>query len=263
MFNLIQNENMKIYRRARTWIMVGILVVLVIVAGILMRSNQSPQQQTAWVFATEVVRGFASLVVVFIVVIAGDIVAVEFSSGTIKALLTQPVSRARILFSKYVAALLFGVFMYLIMFLSMVLVGGTLFGFAGVAYPHVYTDLQGNAVQMATGSFLLLTLALSFVSAIITITIAFMISAVFRSSALAIAISIVTVFIGSTVAQLLFAYSWDKYILFSNMNLMQYVVGGPLIKGMTLGFSIFMLILYFIVLNLLSWGIFMRRDVAA
>jgi ABC-type transport system involved in multi-copper enzyme maturation permease subunit len=35
------------------------------------------------------------------------------------------------------------------------------------------------------------------------------------------------------------------------------------VEGMTLQFSISVLVIYFLVFNLLSWSIFMKRDVAA
>jgi ABC-2 type transport system permease protein len=58
-------------------------------------------------------------------------------------------------------------------------------------------------------------------------------------------------------------YSWSKYYLFTNTDLSQYLTDSPIVKGMTLQFSIIVLIVYFIVFNLLSWSIFQKRDVAA
>lgn len=224
--------------------------------------NIAPGQENAWSFTAGGLTG-ASIAVVFATVIAGDIVAGEFASGTIKALLTQPVGRTRILASKYLAVVITAVGMVALVFVSALLIGGLFFGFVGADLPHVFQNAQLAVTSMNTSSFTIISYALELVSAILTVTIAFMISTVFRSSALSIAISIITLFVGVTLVQFLSGYSWDKYILFANTNLMQYVSGGPIIPGMTLTFSIITLLVYFIVMLAISWRVFVGRDVAA
>jgi ABC-2 type transport system permease protein len=90
-----------------------------------------------------------------------------------------------------------------------------------------------------------------------------MLSTVFRSSSLAIGLSLGIMFIGPTVAVFLTRYSWAKYYLFENTDLKQYLTDSPRIEGMTLQFSIIVLLVYFIIFNALSWTIFKKRDVAS
>jgi ABC-2 type transport system permease protein len=94
------------------------------------------------------------------------------------------------------------------------------------------------------------------------VTLAFMLSTVFRSSSLAIGIALGLLFIGPLLVGLIAKYAWAKYYLFSN-TLSQYVNDSPMIEGLTLQFSIGILLVYFLVFNLLSWVIFVKRDVAA
>jgi ABC-2 type transport system permease protein len=95
-------------------------------------------------------------------------------------------------------------------------------------------------------------------------TMAFMISSVFRNSSLAIGISLVLMFTGGNITQLLaLKFSWAKYILFANTNLMQYFEGTPMVEGMTITFSVVMILIYFIIFQVLAFGIFKKRDVAA
>ncbi|MBE3554796.1 MAG: ABC transporter permease, partial [Thermicanus sp.] len=68
---------------------------------------------------------------------------------------------------------------------------------------------------------------------------------------------------GSTIVAALSRYGWVKYILFANTDLRQYFDGTPLVEGMTLSFSITVLLAYFLIFNLLSWILFMKRDVAS
>lgn len=316
--NLFANENMKLYRRARTWILVALIAAIVILTGVLMQSHQQPvaadwkqsliaqnqqltqemtqghrhlgifghslaslevqiktnayaiahnvppSQYTAWSFANLIEqRAVGVLVTVFVAIIAGDIVAGEFSGGTIKLLLTRPQSRSRILFSKYVSVLLFSLFLTAVTLVVSLVVGGILFGgFSGMTAPYIYMSATGQVQQMDMIAYLLANYGFNSVSLLMTATIAFMIGTIFRSSSIAIALSILSLFIGHTLVEVLTGYSWDKYILFANTDLSQYFFNGPLISGMTLTFSVVVLVVYFVVLNGLSWYLFHKRDVA-
>jgi len=58
-------------------------------------------------------------------------------------------------------------------------------------------------------------------------------------------------------------YAWSKYSLFANIDLSQHINGYPFRDEMTMGFSVGILIAYFVIFNVLSWAVFTRRDVAA
>ncbi len=224
--------------------------------------NLDPNLDTAWKF-TATAMNLSSLLVAFIVVIVGDIVAGEFGGGTIKMLLTQTATRTKVLVSKYIAALLFALGLTAVMLGVSLLSGGLFFGFGGGGLPFPYVNPEHVAMQMSTSSYVLMQYGFLFVQVIMNMTIAFMISAIFRSTALAITISILAYLVGNTLVSVLANYySWVKYILFSNVDLSKYVIGGPLIHGMTLGFSITMLVIYFVVMNGLAWFLFVKRDVA-
>src|SRR5699024_5141166 len=111
-------------------------------------------------------------------------------------------------------------------------------------------------------SDLLSTYGYKLINLLMMATFAFMISTVFRNSALAIGLAIFLMFAGSQIVFFFADYSWAKYILFANTDLQQYKNGHPPIEGMTLGFSISVLIGYYIVFMALSWIVFTKRDVA-
>ncbi|WP_441895000.1 ABC transporter permease [Paenibacillus sp. YAF4_2] len=71
-------------------------------------------------------------------IIAGDIIAAEFSTGTIKLLLIRPSSRIKILLSKYLAMLLFSMVLLLILFVISFLINGILFGFNDMDLPLLH-----------------------------------------------------------------------------------------------------------------------------
>ena len=150
-----------------------------------------------------------------------------------------------------------------VLFISSALIGLILFGTGSGDSVHLaYTN--GHVVEQSELLFLMKKFLLSSIDVLMLATMAFMISAVFRNSSLATGISIFLLVMGSNITSLLaLKFDWAKYILFANTDLMQYVDGTPLVGGMTLGFSITMLIIYFAIFQLLAFGVFMKRDVAA
>lgn len=203
------------------------------------------------------------LVTIFTVVVAGDIVAGEFSGGTIKMLLIRPVKRGRILLSKYAATLLYAVFMLGILFVFAVIVGSVAYGWGGSSVPHlvVGSDLTVHESSMLVHA--LKTYGYECVSLIMMVTFAFMISSAFRSSSMSIGLSLGLLFMGNLVVQLLRKYDWIKYFLFANTDLRQHLDGRPIVSGMTLEFSLVVLLVYFVIFNAVSWLLFTKRDVAA
>lgn len=225
--------------------------------------NLDPYKRTMWKAVSEA-AALITLITILTIITAADMVASEFSTGTIKMLLIRPVRRWKILLSKYISAHLFAIFMLIVLFVSSLIMGMILYGFGGGANPSLYVGGDG---QIHANNMLLSILRSYGFSCIILVmmtTLAFMISTVFRSSALAIGISIFLIFTGSGVVAVLAKHSWDKYILFANLDLSQYMGSAhPIVAGMTLGFSISVLAAYFVLFNVLSWLLFTQRDVRA
>ncbi|SDB98885.1 ABC-2 type transport system permease protein [Paenibacillus sp. UNCCL117] len=253
LLSLVQNENMKIYNRLRTWIMMGILIFTVITAGILMKFVLEVPYTNVLQFmgATTYLTGLCTI---FSVIVAGDIVASEFSWGTIKLLLIRPASRSKVLASKLIAALLFMLGLLALHFIFSYFTGLILFGMGAPLLPG--GESMGNIVR---------TYLLDTVSIVMTVLLAFMISAAFRSSSLAIGLSIFLLLTKDGVVLILarLKYDWVKYFLFTNTDLTPYVTGGkPPVEGMTLGFSVAVLVAYAVLFYLISWLLFTKRDVA-
>lgn len=243
--------------------MLSILVLLTIAIAMITNYYAAVEQKPSiWNMMHDLGGGLSGLITIFTVIIAAEIVAGEFTWGTIKLLLIRPASRAKILLSKYIATVLFSLMLTAVLFVASYLVSGILLGFAaGEPMPIEYAS--GVVQDMNTLGFVLGTYGYNFIDLVMIVTFSFMISSVFRSSGMAIGFSLFLMFTGTTLVMALSRYEWVKYILFANMNLHQYVTGVPLVQGMTLGFSIAMLIVYFIGFNALSWLVFCRRDVSS
>lgn len=254
-WNLVRNENMKIYYRVRTWIMLGILAAISALFPVLfyLTSGSNPPGMWDSVNLTSQFTFFLSTI--FVVVIASDSVAGEFSWGTIKLLLIRPWSRSQILLSKYLSVFLFGLFSTLILVLSSYVASGILFGFT-------LTGESMMGIEMDAMSYVLLYVLCEFIELVIIVSIAFMLSAVFRSNGLAIGVPLFILFT-SGLFRALFnpeRYEWARYVLFTHLDLNPQMIAAA---DSTLGFSLMILGAYYAIFMATTWIVFIKRDVAA
>jgi ABC-2 type transport system permease protein len=266
---LIQNENMKIYRRVRTWIMFALVLLLPPVISVIFKvaTNDHPTNWMVTMLETSIIM---QLITIFTVVQASETVAGEFTWGTIKLLLIRPWSRSSILLSKFLSVILFALLLAATTFVVALLVNIALFGYSDSPTDMLPSMGPGGAAE-GLGSplvYMVKYYALEFVSLVMIVTFGFMMSSAFRSSGLAIGLSIFLLFSGSVITGLLaLAHkAWVKYVLFMHLDLTSYLSGGqgPIPNHpTTLGFSLAVLAGYFIVFNLISWFVFNKRDVAA
>jgi ABC-2 type transport system permease protein len=313
MINLIRNENMKLAHSISTWIMMGILVLIIIAAGLLIKftgnetsgsdwkadikiQNESLKQsldqpglpkvsknqlenlietneyrlekdippvqnKSLWGFVEGAV-GVVSLIALFAIIMGGGIVANEFSGGTIKLLLIRPSKRYKILLAKYIAVIGYTLLMLVVLLVVSFLLGGILFSFKGAGTPFL-TNFEGKITEVNMIAHILQLCGLKCISLLMMVTLAFMISTVFRNSAMAIGIGVFLLTVGNVITMMLAKFNWSKYILFANTDLNQYINGKPPVEGMTMTFSIIVLIVYFVAFNVISYVGFTRRDIAA
>jgi len=202
-----------------------------------------------------------ALVGLFGIIVASGIVASEFSWGTIKLLMIRPIARWKILLSKFITVATFGLAMIgILVFISLIM--GVIFFDAGSAVQLTYSN--GAVVEQNMIGYLVKIYFFSSIDVILLTTMAFMISAVFRSSSLAIGISLFLYFVGGTVTGFVaMFYDWAKYSLFANTNLMMYEMGIPIVEGMTMTFSVIMILIYFTLFVVLAFTVFTKRDIAA
>ena len=111
--------------------------------------------------------------------------------------------KRQILTSKFVAALLYGLFMYVLGFIFSFVIGGLLFGFDGFGLNIIASFGKGSAFSIGIIPYTLLKFALSFTQIIMLLSMVFLISCLFKSRALAVGISMLIYFVGSGIVKLL------------------------------------------------------------
>lgn len=218
--------------------------------------------KSLWGFVESATSGLVSLIALFAIIMGGRIVANEFSEGTIKLLLIRPSKRWKILASKYISVMSYTLLMLLILLIVSFLVGGILFSFEGASLPFL-TNSNGIITEVNMVTHILQVCGLGSINLVMMVTLAFMISTVARNSGMAIGIGVFLLTVGNVITMLLSRYNWSKYILFANTDLNQYINGTPIVEGMTMTFSIIVLIVYFVVFNVISYVGFTKRDIVA
>lgn len=204
--------------------------------------------------------GMMAIVTLLTIIVSSGIVSTEFSEGTIKMLLSRPVKRWKILLSKYLTVVLFCLFITGVTYVTSVL-GAFIFFPGATESTFMFYD-----TELATSAFLgksLYMIFLAFINAVVISTMAFMLGTVFRSTSLAIGISIFLYFTGGMIVMFLSDYEVAKYILFAHTNLTNYETGYVMFEDLTMPFSVVIIIVYSLVFLALSFLSFMKRDVTA
>lgn len=200
------------------------------------------------------------LIMLFIILKASDSIPLEYSNGTIKQLLIRPYKRWKILLSKFLSLIFESLVFYTLLFLATFILGSIFFGFKGASYDILLKN--GLPVKVSILTYCLEVYLCDFAKIIVLISLALMISILLKNSSASVAITLVLLFSGSLATQFLGKYSFAKFLIFPNLSLKQYLPGGAIpIKGLTMEFSLVVILIYFAVFTAISFRIFTKRDV--
>lgn len=202
-----------------------------------------------------------SVITMMTAVVAGGIVSNEFVWGTIKLLLIRPINRSKILLSKYLTSVVFALFLVIVLLGTSFITNGILYGFNNPVNPYLYIDSNGEVAQMHMVLKTLQTYLLKSVEILIYLTLAFMLSVLFRSNALAIGVTLLLLLLGPQLISLFSQHVWSKYILFANTDLTLVTMGSNP-YGVTLPFSLTVLGSYLLCFIAIAWTTFQKRDIA-
>lgn len=246
---LVINEWIKLFKRKSIMVPYVILAAYAaIFAYAAFRMKAELGSGTA--FAVEAMgMGSAGQLLPLLAIIAlASMVSKEYRLGTIKFLLIRAHSRGKILASKYVVSLLFTISLILFAAASVWIAGTIVFGWGGDA--ALWTAILKSMLYLLvyTGVY---------------VTLTFMIDVLTKSSGVTVGISLFCIMVGGLVTMLLSKYSFAQYLLFASTDLSQYEAGSePIVSGMTLTFSIAVLVAYTAIFLLASFVTFRKRDVS-
>jgi ABC-2 type transport system permease protein len=204
-------------------------------------------------------------------IFASDIVSSEFTQGTVKLLLTRPVSRTRVLASK-LAALVIAIT------LTVSIGGAVAYAFGGLAYgwrgfgAPILTGFRagGDVFDASTvravvlWKDIILVYGLAWFAALVVGSLGFLTSVVLRSTAAAMGTMFAALIAGSILPFVAPRWEAQKYLFVTNLPLPDYYSGAPPpIAGITVAFSVAVLAVWAVAALVVAFLVFARRDVLA
>lgn len=230
----------------------------------------NPEEPSGVTFTREFVKNAVGLFVpLLVMVIASDLVSSEHAQGTIKLLLTRPVSRWKVLLSKYLALLGYISLLVVVLAALCYLISGAAFGYGGWRAPALIGfQITGSEIDTShvtvieQWQFILMELGLVFFTGLVVGCIALMVSVLVKSTAAGMGIMLATLIAGTILSNMVASWESAKYFFMVNMDLVRYLSGDlPPIEGMNLTFSLSVLAVWAIVSILISFQVFTRKDV--
>ncbi|OOM76433.1 ABC-2 family transporter protein [Clostridium puniceum] len=204
-----------------------------------------------------------------VIILAGDIVSGEFSTKTIKFLLTRAIPRWKILLSKYIAVIIMATLMIIETAVICIIVSTVTFHTGGWFEP-VATGFKvvgekldsSNVIRIYQWQNAILIYSLGWISMIAVASISFMVSVLVRSTATSIGIMMASLITGSFLQYFLSDWPLVKYYFAINLNLSKYLRGSyEVIPGMNFNFSIMVLFVWICLSLIVSFRRFVKQDV--
>lgn len=229
--------------------------------------NINPYLSNVWTYLNEYAVSIMSFITLFTVIIASATVSSEFSDGTIKQLLIRPHKRWKILLSKYLTSLLFAALLVGALLLSGYIIGLLFFGNGSFTEKMIDPTSYEGIKTVSVGGFLIDNIVYWIPGFIMIVTIAFMLSTLFRSQAIAVGIAVFILFASQTLNVLISSfvpkYGWLKYVLFPHLDMRRYISDAmPMFDGATIGLSLGVLTAYYLIFMAFTFFFFQKRDVS-
>lgn len=227
--------------------------------------NIDPNAYSSWHFMNGTVIGMTMLITLFSVIVGSAVVSSEFADGTIKQLLIRPHRRWEILLSKYIATLIYSFSLLVALIIFGYIVGLVLFGAGDFNTKFFETTLDGYKLAVVGDQFVLKVLYY-LPSLLIIVSIAFMLSTIFKSQALAVGIGIFVLFLSSTLGGIIVMiaekFAWAKLLIFPHLDLTVYALQDHILQDVTLPMSLLILAVYYIIFMVLTFTFFQKRDIS-
>ncbi len=199
------------------------------------------------------------LMPLYAALVGGDLVAKEVEDGTLRMILSRPVSRLRLLFVKWVAGMIFAAVLVAVL-------GGTALGFARMWFPwkgmfvfipgtvfNVLSPAEGFKLYMCSHLFMIL-------NASVVLGIAFMFSCFNMKPAAATILSLSLLFVNLVMEGIPFFERYHEYLLTYHFHAWHHVYEQP-IAWAQMGQSLSVLLAANLTAFLIGTAAFQARDI--
>jgi ABC-2 type transport system permease protein len=193
--------------------------------------------------------------------VGGDLVAKEAEDGTLRMILSRPISRFRLLFVKWLAGIIFSAVLVLAL-------GGTALAFARIWFPwrgmfvySLWPEHVFNLMDAGAGARLyLLSHVFMTINASAIVGLAFMFSCFNMKPAAATILALSFLFINLVLEHLPFFEPYQEWFLLYHFRVWLLVFADPVPWGRMIG-SLLVLFAFIITTFLVGAGAFQARDI--
>ncbi len=199
------------------------------------------------------------LMPLYVALVGGDLVAKEVEDGTLRMILSRPISRFRLLFVKWVAGVIFSAILVLVL-------GGTALGCARMWFPWkgMFVFVPGavfNVLSPEVGFKLyLLSHVFMTLNATVVLGIAFMFSCFNMKPAAATILALSVLFVNLVMEGIPFFEGYHEYLLTYHFRIWHYVYSQP-IPWPQMGQSLCVLLAFNLTTFLIGTAAFQARDI--
>lgn len=241
---------------------------------------EEPYEQNAFKFILNFFTTTGNIILgAIIIFLSGDIVSIENSESTYRLLLTQPVSRRKVIFGKYCAMLISILAMVLFALLVGFSIIGIIKGFGNMNYPYEYASKYvfssiNNKFEYVAGSekyigalvFMIKAFALESLFIIATASFGFLCSTLISTSSASISIGIVVNMILWFSAKYTSSLKKISHLLFVTYSDSYELLSGEIVKtasnpSINVSTAVIVLISTSLVFYLISHFYFIRKDI--
>ncbi|OEF95846.1 ABC transporter permease [Desulfuribacillus alkaliarsenatis] len=206
-----------------------------------------------------------------VMVLVTDIVSGEYSSRTIKLLLTKPIPRWKILMSKLVTMLVLVTILAIMIAAVAATISSILFGYGGwnAPVPTGFTVINGhldttNVVNIPQWQLIFMVYGLAWVVGITIGALTLMVSVLVKNTGIAIGVMMSVLIAGGFMRVFLNDWPIIKYLFMLNLNITNYLSGSMQpVEGMTFLFSFTVLVVWAFAAIVISFYVFNKQDVLA
>lgn len=229
------------------------------------KSSENEQVQTDSMFLRVFNNSYSALTVlgIFMIIIAGGIFASEFSGGTIKFLVLNPVKRSKIFWSKFITCISLSFFGTILTYICQLIIISIFNGASDINGVFLTANSSGEIKATSMLLYVAITYGYTLIGLITTMTLSFMISSLLNSTAVAVGLSIGVYFTGNTATTILQSLhqDWGRYLIFANTDLKSIVNGTPSFPNQTLCFAVVTIVIYMVIFLLTAYDAFVKREI--
>ena len=223
---------------------------------------------TAYDFTIYAMQILTFIIAVFCLFFGAGLIAGEFTGKTMKMLAIRPYTRNKIYLGKLLACVAFMLILLLISFVASFVVGAILYG---VDLPNVLLIINATSATVAHPMVVMLIyLASSILNLLFYISLALLLSVVFRSSTVAVLTSFIIYVVTILCNMLMVTVSWFKWLPIAHLDIFKYFGGASSTGGfltfntiidanLWLSFGYILGIIF--VFNLASLIVFKKRNI--